>query len=254
MDLYMNTDMDMDMDIDEFIKHLIDEDVFEPNTLDHENVSDLQQNNDTQSYLITTELEPCTIKQENMTQSSSITMELGLSSIKHENATPSLQISSYNRRSMGISRAICEIDDFGIIGRWPSMFALCSELGIKYKALMLACTQQHLIQGRRFQYADILPDPKFPNETWLEYLDTDDIYPIYVSNYARIRNHRNRILKQCRKGNRYYVRVTSKHQKKGKEKPLDRVVATTFLGPSHKRVIHIDGDCSNNHPENLKYE
>jgi hypothetical protein len=95
-------------------------------------------------------------------------------------------------------------------------------------------------------------EPDVQGEYWKR-VPYDDIKPLYISNYARVKNHKNRIIKSLFKTsvNRKYIRIL---YTSGKVTcmPLDRLMVITFIDQEEEgRIIHIDGDTSNSNLINL---
>jgi hypothetical protein len=150
-------------------------------------------------------------------------------------------------------RSICEIDTEGkIINEWDSMRIACRDLHIKNNVMFKACSKGIHINDRIFCYKDSLPNPEFPNEIWKP-IPYPHIKPLQVSNYGRVRNNRNRILKNKYRNKRFYVNTRSINTNKTLEHTIDRLVAAAFLGKNKSKVIHKDGDLGNNKVENLRY-
>lgn len=91
-----------------------------------------------------------------------------------------------------------------------------------------------------------------PGEVWKR-VPYDDIKPLYVSNYGRVKSHLDRIVKGTIKNGRSYARIVYKDTKQSTETPLDRLIAFTFIGEGDTHIIHIDGNNGNNRLENIAF-
>ena len=152
------------------------------------------------------------------------------------------------------NRIVCEVNSkMKILRRWPSVKDAANYFKVTNRKISDACIKGHLIDGLRIQYEDDVPNPDFPDEIWKS-VPYDDIRLIHVSNYGRVRGTKGGILKKFFKRKRCYVYVQLKHQNMGSKRPVDRLVAAAFLGDSYSKIIHIDGDTTNNKSDNLKYE
>lgn len=91
----------------------------------------------------------------------------------------------------------------------------------------------------------------FKNEVWI----TINEFPKYeISNFGRVKNNKNRILKigTHRDG---YKQVCLRKNKKSYTRKIHRLVAIAFIpNPENKPVVnHIDEDRTNNQVENLEW-
>jgi len=89
------------------------------------------------------------------------------------------------------------------------------------------------------------------DEMWV----TVDEFPKYeISNFGRVKNHKNRILKigTHRDG---YKQIVLRKNKKSYTRKIHRLVAIAFIpNPENKPVVnHIDEDKTNNQAENLEW-
>ena len=88
------------------------------------------------------------------------------------------------------------------------------------------------------------------DEKWLKI----DNFDYYISNYGRVKNFKNKILKNVRDNTGYIVITLVKEHKKYK-KYIHRLVALHFIPNqyNYNEVNHIDGNKSNNHYLNLEW-
>ena len=88
------------------------------------------------------------------------------------------------------------------------------------------------------------------DEKWLKIND----FEYYISNYGRIKNSKDKILKNVTDNTGYIVVTLVKDHKKYK-RYIHRLVALYFVTNknNYKEVNHIDGNKSNNHYLNLEW-
>lgn len=110
------------------------------------------------------------------------------------------------------------------------------------------------------EFDRILPDVPFkryeleiPGEYWVQ-VPYDNIKTLYISNYARVKNGKFKIIAPYFKKevNRKYMRIVFTSGKQTSI-PLDRLMVFTFMGREESCIIHIDGDTSNNDLINLTF-
>lgn len=108
------------------------------------------------------------------------------------------------------------------------------------------------------EFDAILPDVPFrrsyveiAGEIW-KMVPYENIKPMYLSNYGRIRNHKNTPIKASFKRNRKYARIIYTSGQTT-TMPLDRLMMVTFMDKDKGNIIHIDGDTSNNDLTNLTF-